>query len=82
MFLRNVTSEAGKLISKHAVLLLVILALITGGMAYGLTRIEVKTSVDMLLSKDDPVSIHNERFQKQFGGKVWCCCYAAATICF
>lgn len=69
MFLRNVTSEAGKLISKRAVLLLVILALITGGMAYGLTRIEVKTSVDMLLSKDDPVSIHNERFQKQFGGE-------------
>lgn len=33
MFLRNVTSEAGKLISKRAVLLVVILALITGGMA-------------------------------------------------
>lgn len=34
-----------------------------------ITRIEVKTSVDMLLSKDDPVSVHNAQFQSEFGGE-------------
>lgn len=67
--MKSVSWEAGKLISRHAVLFLVVVALITGGMAYGLTRIEVKTGVDMMLSKDDPSSIHNKRFQQHFGGE-------------
>ncbi|MFE6079072.1 RND family transporter [Paenibacillus sp. NPDC057886] len=69
MFLKNLFNNVGMLITKRAIALVIIMALITGGMGYGLTRIEVKTSVDMLLSKDSPVSIHNERFQNQFGGE-------------
>lgn len=67
--LKRASGTIGSLIHQYAVWFVVLLILCTGVMGYGLSQIEIRTSVNMLLSDENPVSINNGRFQEKFGGE-------------
>ncbi|MFB9275471.1 efflux RND transporter permease subunit [Cohnella cellulosilytica] len=56
-------------IARFAPWIIVAALIATCAAGYGLSRMEIRTSVDMLLSDDDPVAVHNARFQEKFGGE-------------
>lgn len=56
-------------VGRYAKWILVGILLLTVFMGYGLSRMEIKTSVNMLLSDEDPVAVNNTRFQEKFGGE-------------
>ncbi|WP_339324893.1 hydrophobe/amphiphile efflux-3 (HAE3) family transporter [Paenibacillus sp. FSL W8-0194] len=66
---KNASDSIGKWISKYAVWVIVVVLILTGVMGYGLSQIEIRTSVNMLLSDEDPVAVNNTRFQEKFGGE-------------
>ncbi len=67
--LRKASGKIGKWMANHAIWMIVAVLIITGVMGYGLSQIEIRTSVNMLLSDEDPVAINNDRFQEKFGGE-------------
>lgn len=55
--------------TQYAIWFVVGVMVLTGVMGYGLSQIEIRTSVNMLLSDEHPVAINHARFQEKFGGE-------------
>ncbi|WP_017727080.1 efflux RND transporter permease subunit [Halalkalibacterium ligniniphilum] len=68
--MKNTFVKVGQILFNRSSLIIAMILVLTVVMMFGITKIEVKTSMDMMVSPDDDFYKDTIRYQDEFGGEI------------